>query len=210
MWTSSWYLWLKGFVYGFLPGCKLFWHPNEVIFKKPLLCENKIVLKKDSIKMYPTLGDAMDCSPPGSSVHGILQARILEWVAIPYSRRSSWPRNWTQVSSIAGRFFTEWAMWEAQNSSWVSIKKCPLPIYELPSFFKPPTCSSHDKLQFSERLGTFSPFPLWHWALCQHGCPHISPGELLSILEISQESESLGGFQGASLADTGIQCLRLL
>ena len=55
MWTSSWYLWLKGFVYGFLPGCKLFWHPNEVIFKKPLLCENKIVLKKDSIKMYPTL-----------------------------------------------------------------------------------------------------------------------------------------------------------
>ena len=45
------------------------------------------------------------CSPPGSSVHGILQTRILEWVAIPFSRGSSQPRDWTQVSCIAGRFF---------------------------------------------------------------------------------------------------------
>ena len=51
----------------------------------------------------------MDCSPPGSSVHGILQARILEWVAISFSRESSQPRNQTQVSCIAGRFFTNWA-----------------------------------------------------------------------------------------------------
>ena len=50
--------------------------------------------------------DAMDCSPPGSSVHGILQARILEWVAIPFSRGSSQPRDRTHVSCIAGRFFT--------------------------------------------------------------------------------------------------------
>ena len=48
----------------------------------------------------------MDCSLPGSSVHGILQARILEWVIIPFSRGSSWPRNPTQVSCIEGRFFT--------------------------------------------------------------------------------------------------------
>ena len=52
----------------------------------------------------------MDCSPPGSSVHGILQARILEWVAIPFSGGSSWPRDWTQVSCIAGLFFTTWAI----------------------------------------------------------------------------------------------------
>ena len=50
--------------------------------------------------------DPMDCSPPGSSVHGIFQARILERVAIPYPRVSSWPRHWTQVSCIAGGFFT--------------------------------------------------------------------------------------------------------
>ena len=49
------------------------------------------------------------CSPPGSSVHGIFQARILEWVAISYSRGSSWPRDWTHiswVSCIAVRYFT--------------------------------------------------------------------------------------------------------
>ena len=54
----------------------------------------------------PTLCDPMDCSPPGFSVHGILQARILDWVAMPFSRRSSQPRDWTQVSLIVGRFFT--------------------------------------------------------------------------------------------------------
>ena len=50
--------------------------------------------------------DPMDCSPPGSSVHGILQARILEWIAISFSRGSSRPGNRIQVSCIAGRFFT--------------------------------------------------------------------------------------------------------
>ena len=48
--------------------------------------------------MCLTLCEPMDCSPPGSSVRGILQARILEWVAIPFSRGSSQPRDWTQVS----------------------------------------------------------------------------------------------------------------
>ena len=48
----------------------------------------------------PTLCDPMDCSPTGSSVYGILQARILEWVAIPFSRGSSQPRDLTQVSAL--------------------------------------------------------------------------------------------------------------
>ena len=59
------------------------------------------------------LCDHMGCSPPGSSVHGILQARILEWVAIPFSRESSRPRGWTQASRIPGRFSTIWATREA-------------------------------------------------------------------------------------------------
>ena len=54
----------------------------------------------------PTLCDAMDCSLPGSSVHGILQASILEWVAIPFSRGTSRPRDGTWVSRFAARFFT--------------------------------------------------------------------------------------------------------
>ena len=57
-----------------------------------------------------TLGDFMDCSPPGSSVHGIFQAGILEWVAIPFSRGSFQPRDQTQVSCTPDRFFTVWAM----------------------------------------------------------------------------------------------------
>ena len=60
-----------------------------------------------------TLCDPMDCSPQGSSVYEILQARILEWVAMPSSRRSSQLRNWTQVSCITGRFFNVWATREA-------------------------------------------------------------------------------------------------
>ena len=52
-----------------------------------------------------TVCDRVDCGLPGSSVHGVLQVRILQWVAMPYSRGSSQPRNQTQVSHVAGRFF---------------------------------------------------------------------------------------------------------
>ena len=62
-----------------------------------------------------TLCDPVDCNPTGSSVHGILQARILEWVAIPFSRGSSQPRNQTQVFCITGRYFTIWATREAHQ-----------------------------------------------------------------------------------------------
>ena len=64
----------------------------------------------------PTLCDPMDYSSPGSSVYGILQARILEWVAIPFSRGSSWPSDQIWVSCIVGRFFTSWATREAPYS----------------------------------------------------------------------------------------------
>ena len=57
-----------------------------------------------------TLCDPMDCSPPGSSLHGILQARVLESVAISFSRGSSRPRDRTQVSHIPGRRFNLWAL----------------------------------------------------------------------------------------------------
>ena len=53
-----------------------------------------------------TLCDPMNHSPPEFSIHGILQARILDWIAIPFSRGSSWPRDRTLVSCITGRFFT--------------------------------------------------------------------------------------------------------
>ena len=64
-----------------------------------------------------TLCDPMDYSSPGSSTHGIFQARILEWVAVSFSRGYSTPRNWTQAPRIAGRFFTIWATRESQPSN---------------------------------------------------------------------------------------------
>ena len=57
----------------------------------------------------------MDCSLPGSYIHGILWARILEWEAISFSRESPWPRDWTWVSCIAGRCFAIWATKEEHN-----------------------------------------------------------------------------------------------
>ena len=60
-------------------------------------------------QLYQTLCDSKDCSLPGSSVHGIFQASILEWVAISFSRGTSWPRDGSWVSCTAGRIITIWA-----------------------------------------------------------------------------------------------------
>ena len=62
---------------------------------------------KCSLLSCAWLCDSMDCSLPGSSVHGVFQARILQWLAVPFSRGSSWPRDQIRVSCIAGRFLLE-------------------------------------------------------------------------------------------------------
>ena len=83
-------------------------------------CLNSVESKVKSERITQsclTLCDPMDCSPPGSSVHGILQARILKWVAISFSRGSSRPRDRTWVSCIAGWYFTIWATREVQEES---------------------------------------------------------------------------------------------
>ena len=77
---------------------------------------------------YPTLCNTMNCSPPGSSVHENFQIRLLEWVAIPFSRGSSWLGGWTWVSHIAGGFFTIWATREApfdKNNCWTALAPRP-------------------------------------------------------------------------------------
>ena len=102
-----------------------------------------------------TLSDPMDYT-----VHGILQARILEWVAYPFSSGTSWPRNRIGVSCIAGRFLTSWATWEAH-----SIKPpCPVTLH-----------TSTPTLQ--EVPGPLQPF----WLLMRgpisniSPCPHTTP-----------------------------------
>ena len=63
----------------------------------------------------PTLCNPIDCSPPGSSTHGIFQARILEWVATSFSRGSSWPRDQAHISCIGRQILYHWATWEAHE-----------------------------------------------------------------------------------------------
>ena len=76
-----------------------------------------------------TLCDPMNYSPPDSSVHGILQARTLEWVVIPFSRGSSWPRDQTKVPCIVDRFFTVWATREDFTWHIINYKLC-FALYE--------------------------------------------------------------------------------
>ena len=91
----------------------LIWGKQILYISKALRSNNPIYLSQFSVlvtRSCPILCDPMDYSPPpGSSVHGILQARILEWVARLFARQSSQLRDWTLVSCIAGRFFTIWA-----------------------------------------------------------------------------------------------------
>ena len=74
-----------------------------------------IISSFSKVKVKVTQPHLTHCHPMDYTVHGILQARILEWVAVPFFRGSSQPRNWTQVSHIAGGFFTSWATREARE-----------------------------------------------------------------------------------------------
>ena len=95
-----------------------------------------------SLQSCLTLCNPMDCSPPGSSVHGILQARILEWVAMPSSRGSSWPRDWICISYVLH--------WQADSLPLIPPGKpnwlCILYILEKPTIFPSPSESSFSEL----------------------------------------------------------------
>ena len=151
-WSATfWVLYFRNLegIYPWLVGYSLWWQNTKLCWKPRFLREvvfQAIDLSLAQIKLLfqlcvrsvpqlcLTLWDPMDCSPPGSSVHGILQARTLEWVAMPFSRGSSQPRDQTHVSCISwitGRFFTHWATWEAwkvnrsmpkMKSQWLMVK----------------------------------------------------------------------------------------
>ena len=116
-WSATfWVLYFRNLegIYPWLVGYSLWWQNTKLCWKPRFLREvvfQAIDLSLAQIKLLfqlcvrsvpqlcLTLWDPMDCSPPGSSVHGILQARTLEWVAMPFSRGSSQPRDWTSVST---------------------------------------------------------------------------------------------------------------
>ena len=130
----------------------------------------------------------MDCSPLGSSVHRILQTRILEWVAVPFSRGSSWPRDQTHISAIfciAGRFFTHSAPWEAQTHS-RGLKLSNEWVKECVSFQQGQLSSAQLSVDVNSLSG-FGSLPLsrastignsfichlWRWSCSQMWCIHL-------------------------------------
>ena len=110
----------------------------------------------------------MGYSPPGSSVHGISQARILEWFAISFSKGSCQPRNWTWVSCTAGRFFTRWATREALYGTQLSINcwSWTHPLVVLAHSFSHVLTLQPHGLQH-DRLPCPSPPP----GICSNSCP---------------------------------------
>ena len=88
------------------------WNSQLLQYALFAISEHFKKVKVKAAQSCPTLCGPMDCSLPGFSVHGTLQTRILEWVAVPFSMESSQPRDQTQVSCIAGSFFTIWVIRE--------------------------------------------------------------------------------------------------
>ena len=87
------------------------WHRRICEYEDTHLSNICICVHAKLLQSCPTLCNCMDCSPPGSSVHGSLQARILEWVAMPSSKGSSWPRD--QTPALVDGFFTTGTTWQA-------------------------------------------------------------------------------------------------
>ena len=129
-----------------------------------------------------TLCDPTDCSPPGSSVHGISQARILEWVAISSSRGSSQPRDWTHLSSLAGRFFTTEPPGEkAGKGSW----KCYSKFHRQSSLF-PGSLTANCTTAFGGKKKNF--FFFW---LCSAAWGLLAPWPRIEPASPTVESRSL-------------------
>ena len=117
-------------------------------------------------KSCPALWDSVDCSPPGSSVHGISQVRILECIAISFSKGSSWPGDQTRLSCTGRRILYHWATREAP---WSLTKRAQLSSLSSPHHMRMPWESSW--LQARKRAltrtqplltswsQTFSPYP---------------------------------------------------
>ena len=127
-------------------------------------CDNTPVLLCLLAQSCLTLCDPMNCSPPGSSVHGILQARTLEWVAMPSSRGPPQTRDQTQVSHTAGGFFTNWATREAQQCPVSRVKHLPFPHFDQQAHLGPPVPkrNTKDDFHFPELLI----YPQLHTSYC--------------------------------------------
>ena len=112
----------------------------------------RIALHCMHVQFCPALCNPMDCSSPVSSVHGIFQARILEWVAISYSRESSRPMDWTCLSCIGRQILYHWTTWEA-------------PVHHIQSPYTVQIYCSQPRGPSVLGLPFLPWWPLWHFGL---------------------------------------------
>ena len=152
---------------------------KSCILEAFLVVEGVLVLVAQSCL---TLCSPNDCSPPGPTVHGTSQARILEWVAIPFSMGSSWSRDQTWAFCITGRFFTVWATREArsiprghlmaaQSVFWISLKSCAWWDFERPLLYlwsltrhlwwASPSCETLPRLSWEASFAAMRSAGIW-------------------------------------------------
>ena len=145
----------------------------------------------------PTFCNPMDCSPPGSSVHGILQAIILKWVALSFSRGSSQPRDQIQVSHTACRFFTIWACVRVYTLKAMATHSNTLAL-QITWMEEPGRLQSMGSWRVRhDWVTSLSLFTFMHWRRKWQPTPVFLPGE-------SQGWQSLVGFRlwGLTESDT--------
>ena len=159
-----------------------------------------------------TLCNPMNCSLPGSSVHGIFQARVLEWVAISFSRGSSHPRDWSWVSRTAGRQFTIWASLQFSSVTQSCLTLCDpmnrsmpgLPVHhKLPEFTQTYAHRVGDAIQPSHPLSSPSPAPnpsqhqgFFQWVNSSH--------KVAKVLEFQLQHQSFQWTPRADLLQDGL------
>ena len=125
----------------------IFYFFNLFIFNWRIINCFRVLHWSEVLQLSPTLFDPMSYSLPGSSIHGVFQASVLEWVDISFSRGSSQPRGQAQVARIVGRCFAVWSTREApwycigfyQMSTWISHRFTHVPSY-LPPHPTPVGC----------------------------------------------------------------------
>ena len=137
-----------------------------------------------------SLCDTNDCSPPSSSVHGIFQARMLEWIAISCSRESSWARDWTHVSFVSciGGFFTT-ATWEATRDEmliYLPPQISSLAVFQTFLYFLPIDSNARQVLPYK-----FPVLNLVVWPKQQKGKILMNVYDTLNILQLSPNVTSL-------------------
>ena len=146
-------------------------------------------------QLWLTLLDPMDCNLPGSSVHGILQARILEWATIPFSKETSWPKDQAQVSYIADGLFTIWATSLYPQKTTILKDTC-TPVFILALFTIARTCKwsryqSTDewikKLWYICSGMLFSHWKEWIWV----DSSEVDELEIVTQSEVSQRKSNI-------------------